>query len=682
LRGTTRTLDLMNGAVQLEQGLVSRAGWAVVDDSQRPVFDADGWIAPHNDSIDLYFFGYGHDYKKCLRDFCRVAGQVPLIPRWLLGNWWSRYYAYTQSELIELMQEFRRREIPLSICIIDMDWHITQTGNTSSGWTGYTWNRKLFPDPAGLIDWLHAQGLRTALNLHPAEGVHPHEEQYVAMANAMGIDPASQQPVRFDIIDPKFVQAYFSILHHPYEKMGIDFWWLDWQQGTATKLAQVDPLWWLNHLHFHDAGRDGRKRPFIFSRWGVLGNHRYPIGFSGDASATWDSLAFQPYFTATAANVAYGWWSHDIGGHQFGNADPELYTRWVQFGVFSPILRLHSTNNPYEERRPWGYNEETLRIVRAALQLRHALIPYIYTMAWRNHTQDLPLVTPMYYDDPECDDAYLCRNQYRFGSELIAAPFTSPKEADTQLARQAMWFPPGQWFNFFDGEAMPGNQWRVVYGTLADIPIFAKAGAIVPLAPRTGWGGIDNPAKLEVHLFPGADNRFELYEDDGTTTAYTQGQYRLTPFALNYADHEWQLTIEPARGDPTIAPRERTYTLIFHSIAQPQTIALHINGASRDITAQYDETRETLTIENILLRTSDTLTLRLSSDASSLRAQRDRRWDKWRKLLHTMRMPTHLRYALEREYAKIVADGRYLQRYNELKDAQLAVLLSVLEKKI
>ncbi|CAG0927678.1 hypothetical protein PLCT1_00461, partial [Planctomycetaceae bacterium] len=372
-------------------------------------------LAPEN--VDRYFFGYGHDYQYCPADFCKMAGQVPLLPRWALGNWWSRYWAYTQSELKELVTDFQQHDIPLSVCIVDMDWHITNTGNDSSGWTGYTWNRDLFPDPRGFVAWLHENGLKTALNLHPADGVHPHEAQYSAMANALNIDPSLDSPIDFDLGDPVFARAYFEILHHPHEADGVDFWWIDWQQGTRSQLAGLDPLMWLNHLHFHDLARDGSKRPFIFSRWFGLGNHRYPIGFSGDTVVSWESLAFQPYFTATAANVGYGWWSHDIGGHMGGFEDAELYARWVQFGAFSPILRLHSTNNPYQDRRPWRTDAETLRVIGDAMRLRHALIPYLYTMAWRNHTQAAPLIAPMYYDYPDEDDAYRCPQQYQFGTE-------------------------------------------------------------------------------------------------------------------------------------------------------------------------------------------------------------------------------------------------------------------------
>src|SRR5512143_2501329 len=434
LRGTARTLDGVNGALWLERGLLSRDGWAVVDDSTSLVFNDQDWLEARadHDNIDLYFFGYGHDYVAAIQDFYRVSGRTPLIPRYILGNWWSRYWAYTQNELMHLMRDFKAHAIPLTVCIVDMDWHITNTGNAASGWTGYTWNRDLFPDPQSFIAGLHEQGLRTALNLHPADGVYPHEEQYVTMAQRLGVDPASQQPIDFDIADPEFIRAYFEILHHPFEQLGVDFWWIDWQQGTRSKLHGLDPLLGLNHLHFYDLGRAGARRPLVFSRWFGLGNQRYPIGFSGDTVVSWESLAFQPYFTATAANVGYGWWSHDIGGHMYGIENGELYARWIQFGVFSPVLRLHSTNNPFQERRPWMQDAETFNVIREALQLRHQLIPYVYTLAWRNTVEGMPLVVPMYHEHPREPEAYEVPNQFLFGSELLVAPITSPASTTTR----------------------------------------------------------------------------------------------------------------------------------------------------------------------------------------------------------------------------------------------------------
>lgn len=617
LKGTARTLDNASGKTRLENGLLSRSGWAVVDDSKSLVFNEAGWLTPRGHQFqtdlpkDFYFFGYGTDYSACLRDFTNIAGKIPMIPRYILGNWWSHYWEYSQDELKSLMEDFRSRDIPLSICIVDMDWHITKTGNTSDGWTGYTWNHELFPDPEGFVQWLHGQGLRTSLNLHPARGIHPHEEQYDAMAKWMGVNPASKQPIPFDIADPHFMEGYFAILHHPHEstsplgrsdtgnaevtglKTGTDFWWMDWQQGKKSKIPDLDPLWFLNHLHFHDLGRDGRKRPFVFSRWGGLGNHRYPIGFSGDTFIRWSALAYQPYFTSTAANVAYGWWSHDIGGHMnlLKDGSPELYLRWVQFGVFSPIFRLHSTkqrilehvlgltkmpflpkrktSQPDFDRRPWSKPEHIFRAARAAMQFRHTLIPYIYSMAWRAHQTGISLVTPMYYGDNSNASAFEAKDQYYFGSELIVAPITAPSNPKTGLAAKRVWFPAGTWFNFFTGEALSGEQWHEIKASLDDIPVYAKAGAIIPLAPKVGWGGLDNPVELDIHIFPGADNTFDLYEDDGETTDYQSGKYAITRFELK----DNTFTVHPAQGDLSVIPAKRTYHVHLQGVNVKEHLA-------------------------------------------------------------------------------------------------------------
>jgi alpha-glucosidase (family GH31 glycosyl hydrolase) len=591
LGGTVRTLDQVNGAIPLNPGLISQTGWAIVDDSDSLVFNNDGWLeirsAPPQ-AKDLYFFGYGKEYTQCIIDFQKISGQIPILPRFALGNWWSRYWEYHQDELIELMLDFKKRDIPLSVCIVDMDWHITETGNESTGWTGYTWNDKLFPEPQRFFNDLDALGLRTALNLHPASGVYPHEDQYETMAEHLGVDPETKRPISFNIADPKFTEAYFELLHHPLEAMGVDFWWLDWQQGTKTTIKGLDPLFWLNHLHFYDRGRDGKTRPFIFSRWGGLGSHRYPIGFSGDIYVTWESLRFQPYFTATAANVGYGWWSHDIGGHMGGIEEPELYLRWLQFGVFSPILRLHSTNNPYHERRPWGYDAETEKHASNAMRLRHALIPYLYTAAWINHKKGILPIRPMYHLYPDQGFAYQCPHQYTFGSELIAAPFTSPRDENTRMSRQVIWLPDGDWFDFFSGDHYQGEGWYAIYGQLDRIPVFTKAGAIVPLSTSTKWGHIGLPNALTIHVFPGGDNTFQLYEDDGKTLAYQQGKFVLTTFNQSWLDIQSSFEIESVQGKTELLPNERVYKLIFYAIREPQQIIVNIDGKDIDLDWRYD----------------------------------------------------------------------------------------------
>ena len=295
LKGTCRTLDGTRGRRKLEDGIISRSGVAILDDSSSLTYDGYGEIHEReHDTLDIYVFAYGNKYREAVRDLYRLTGEAPLIPRFALGNWWSRYKAYTQEEYLSLMDDFITKDIPITVATVDMDWHLvenipkkyrTKEMNPwdATGWTGYTWNKELFPDYKKFLKELHDRNLRVTLNLHPAHGVRAYEDMYMDMALELGVDYRNEDPVRFDLTDPEFVNAYFSILHHPYEKDGVDFWWIDWQQGNKTNLRGLDPLYVLNHYHYLDNAR-GVKRGLILSRYAGIGSHRYPLGFSGDTT--------------------------------------------------------------------------------------------------------------------------------------------------------------------------------------------------------------------------------------------------------------------------------------------------------------------------------------------------------------------------------------------------------------
>lgn len=531
LGGTTRTLDGVNGRTGLGPGVLSREGIALLDDTSSMLFEDNGWIAGRRsgERSDYYIFMYGHDYREAMRAYYAVSGSQPLLPRYAMGNWWSRYRAYNEKEYLELHDHFDRDDVPMNVAVVDMDWHLVwNLPDGINGWTGYTWNKALFPDPDKFMKKLHDRGMRLTLNLHPADGIRHHEDQYPEVARYVGIDPSTKKAVEFDCTDKTFMDAYFDIVHHQHEARGVDFWWVDWQQGNTSKIPGVDPLWVLNHFHFLDNGR-GSQRPLILSRFGGPGAQRYQIGFSGDAIITWDSLHFQPEFTATASNIGYGWWSNDIGGHTHGYKNDELYTRWVQLGCWSPILRLHSDNNPFNTREPWRFNEEARIIVEDVLRFRHRLIPYLYTMNARSASNDEPLIQPMYWDFPEEDAAYTVPNQFRFGSELIVAPITQPRDRITHHGVANVWLPSGRRFvDIFTGIVYNRSGELKVHRPLSLCPVLAPEGAIIPL--DGAWrpkSGSPNPESLEVLLVVGKDGAFNLIEDDGTGHLVDDGGFSM-----------------------------------------------------------------------------------------------------------------------------------------------------------
>jgi len=607
LLGTTRTLDGASGSHTKEPigpGLISRDGWVVVDDSKRPLFDSSNfqftqgenspwpWVMlrPAGDRQDWYFFGYGHHYKQALGDFVQVAGRIPLPPYFAFGTWWSRYWAYSDQELDNLVRGFHENDVPLDVLVIDMDWHPTfhqnwwnhtvdQSGHTL-GWSGYSWNHLLFPDPTAFLAKIHQDGLKVTLNLHPASGIQPWETRYPEMARAMGIDPATKKYVPFDITSKKFATNYMDIMHHPLEKQGIDFWWLDWQQEADTQTPGVNPTWWLNYVHFTDQAREG-KRPLLFHRWGGLGNHRYQIGFSGDTISVWPSLAFQPWFTATAANVGYAYWSHDIGGHMPGAVAPELYTRWIQFGVFSPILRTHTTKNPEAERRIWAYPEPYSDIMRSDFHLRYALIPYIYTEGRRTYDTGVAFLRPLYYDWPEADQAYTSKNEYQFGDEMLVAPVTAPVDPATQLATESIWLPKGNWIEWETGRHFTGPIQMDRKFSIRQIPVYVPEGAIIPMAPpmlHTGQKPID-PLILSIFpLHPGASSEYTLYQDSGNTRSYQQDQAVWTTIHAQEKDGDLTIRIDPARGSYPGMVAARGYTIRLPGDWPPTSVTANGNS--------------------------------------------------------------------------------------------------------
>lgn len=605
LKGTYRTLDGNNGddyRSRLEDGLISRSGWAVINDS--PSFeradwsrslalvpDSGGidWAAPRADAdaLDLYFLGYGHNYKKALYDFTLIAGKIPLPPDYVLGYWYSKYDNYSADDFRNIVKSMRDNDINADVLILDMDWHWNGEQEVSGGrggWTGWSWNTNLIPDPEGLLADIHKGGLRAALNLHPADGVAAHEDQYKAVAEAMGLDAGSAETIPWMLEDRKFAKAFFDHVIRPLEKQGVDFWWLDWQQHlTNPRLAGLGETMWCNHVFFNDMKKNRPdRRPVIFHRWGGLGSHRYQIGFSGDTYINFPTLAFEPYFTATASNVGYGYWGHDLGGHMinyYEPNDPELLLRWMQFGVFTPIFRTHATKGGHIERRIWTY--DNFPMINQTVKLRYALFPYLYTMARKAYDTGVGLCRPMYYEYPETAEAYEREGQYFFGDDILVAPVVEPSVDG--VSKKEIWFPEGKWWSVAHGKLIDGGTVRSLDYTLDQIPYFYRQGAVIVKNPPEVKHVTERPDALVLDIVAGADGACEFYEDAGDNADYAT-KYATTSISHKQRGRKAEYTIAPRKGAYEGMPLSRSYKMRIFNTPRP----VKAKEGGRSLQPSYD----------------------------------------------------------------------------------------------
>lgn len=519
LLGTARTLDGANGEVELEQGLISKGGFAFFDDSKSQIIEDTGIITEKlisDDYVDVYYMYHSDDIAKGINDWYSLSGYPAKISRQYLGNWWSRYWEYNEDSLKEVIVNFKKRNIPLAVNIMDMDWHTVPTMEYGYGWTGFSWNKELFPNPEAILRWQHDENLLVSLNLHPADGFREHEDIFKQMQAKLDTEG---KIINFDLTDYKFLEAYFKLYIKEQQELGVDFWWLDWQQGDETKIKGLDPLYVLNHLHYLDSC-DTVDKPLIFSRYGGLGSHRYPIGFSGDTYMTWDSLKFQPYFTATSANVGYNYWSHDIGGHFHGKVDNELYVRWLQFGVYSPIMRLHSSKNIMIYKEPWNFPVEIETIATKYLQHRHKLISYINTYNSYTSNNGLQLIRPIYHEDFNSWDAYTFKNEYFFGNEMIVHPITDPINKEIGGNIITTYLPKGIWYDN-KGVSYKGEDTYKTFHKLEDTPIFYRAGSIIMYDHDITTSALKEDS-FDLQLFVGKGEYKHYHEQSGLYSTMTQ----------------------------------------------------------------------------------------------------------------------------------------------------------------
>jgi alpha-glucosidase (family GH31 glycosyl hydrolase) len=613
LGGWARGLDSQAGPRLLGDGLVSRDGWYFIDDSHSALI-VDGGRRyearpPRRTAYqDGYLFGYGHDYPAALADYRRLSGPPPLLPRKAFGVWFSRYFPYSEGDYRDdLLPAFRRERVPLNVLVVDTDFKAPRI------WNGWSWRPSLFPDPRRFLRLAHEQGLDVTLNVHPSIALS--DPRFGATnAAAGGLIPALGPAVSGATVEPAAaldlhftfdwsrrsqLDSYFA-LHEPFERDGVDFWWLDWcceeaRSGPLIPDGTISGDAWINSQYARRSADRGRRWPSLariggsFEDWsggrpGPWGEHRSSIHFTGDAVSTWEMLDFQTRFNAAEGNAGLPYVSHDIGGFQGGPLTGELYARWIQSGAFGPILRLHSGRTGDVRRLPWEFAGKPRAVAARFLRLRGALGPYLYTLGREAHDTGLPLTRAMYLQWPEHEAAYELDRQYMLGSQLLVAPVGAPGDPATKR----VWFPPGRWVDIFTGERHTGPRVETLRVPLERMPVFARAGAIVPLQPEADAIARRPLRTLDLRVFAGRDGRFTLYEDGGEGFAHRRG--RLARTTLRWSDRRRRLTVAAARGRFTGRVTRRAYVVEIAGVGRPR--AVRVGGHRARFS--YDRARRAL----------------------------------------------------------------------------------------
>ncbi|WP_112274260.1 TIM-barrel domain-containing protein [Lentzea terrae] len=569
LGGYRRSLDGYTGTSgdpRLYPGLLYRDGWYLLDDTNSALYNgstptprADRGAGAYQDG---YLFGYGQDYKAALGDLARLTGGPKLLPRWAYGVWYSEYIDRTAADYRDrILPAFRQHGVPLDVLVVDTDFKAHNT------WNGWRVDPNKFPDPQGFLDWVHREGLHSTLNIHPSiQADDPDFARAQAIAKGKLARGSCANCYVFDWGDPDQLRAYLE-LHRP---MPTDFWWLDWCcDGSGSSLRGVTPDSWINEQYAKLGG-------FAFSRGfgslqaggysgagplqtGPWAEKRNTLHFTGDTSSTWGAMKGTiGYTSAEGVSTGMSAISHDIGGHNdvYGLRGSEtyldngqvryttklpddLYARWVQLGAFQPITRLHSNHG---DRLPWQYGPAAQASATKFLNLRERLVPYLYTLAEQAHRTGLPMVRPAYLEYPGSPEAYsTVDSQFLLGSDVLVAPITSPGE----VGETRVWFPPGQWTDYFTGRVYEGNTWATVQAGWDTMPVFLRAGGM--LVERSGNVSNDRGSAdaLTVHVTAGARGEFTLFED-GRRTRIVQHNEVLVVHSPSKRD--WTVVVHEADG--------------------------------------------------------------------------------------------------------------------------------------
>lgn len=556
-KGTAYSLDDTKGNIDFEKGLFSLDGFTTFDDSRTPILDAHGNVlSPNYKNIDTYLFIYNNDFGIGLRDYFNLTSLPPLIPRYALGVWWNKNEAYGEKDIQNLVYNFKKYDLPMSVLLLN---ECNRTKNNYSP-ISFSFDKTKLSNPRGLSEFLHKNKIYLGSNIKTEGLISVEEESYLEFQKYYNKDLNKNIPL--NVYDPKLVDSYLKGIINPFLDKGVDFLWIDDNNKENTLRSFT-----MNYFLYKNFNLNKAKRNFIISRNFGICPHKYSALYSGETLISWKTLKLLPFFNSTAANIGVSWWSHDIGGYKAGTEDAELFMRYVQLGVYSPILRLSSDTGKYYKREPWKWDAKTYKIVHDYLKIRHRLIPYIYSEAKKYSSFGSPLIQPLYYKYPETYDEPLYKNEFYYGSELFVCPITTPKDEIMNRVVHRIFLPNGVWYDFKTGKKFTGGNRYVTFYKDEDYPVYAKTGAIIPLAKLDPQNINDTsaPKTLEIQIFPGRSNTYKMYEDDGTSSMYKEGYSFTTEINYYYKEDDFSVSIEPIEGKLGIIPEKRNYIIRFRN---------------------------------------------------------------------------------------------------------------------
>lgn len=582
------------GKISFGKGLYSSDGFVCLNDSKTGIVLQNGDVEQRSkDTLDLYLFMYLNDFGACLTNYFKLTGYPVMLPRFALGNWWSRDINYTDENAYDLIKEFDENEIPVSLLLLNHDWHVSSYNNQNNIKSGFTFDLSKFTNPSSFINNLHSKNICLGLSIDPTSGIYPYENRYNEYKNFI---KSNEEVIPFNAFSGQMYVAYFNFLIKPLLDMGVDAFWIN--NDDLTKEVQ-------NVINiYHSANVMGlNKRIMLLTDNAMVAPHKYPILYSGNSIVNWNTLKKIPFHNLSATNIGVSWWSHDIGGFYKGIEDNELYTRFVQLGVFSPIFKFGSAGGKYYKREPWLWEVKTYRIVKDYLQLRHRLIPYLYTEMYKYSRSGIPIIKPLYYKTPKMYDDNMYRNEYYFGSEIFVAPIINKKDNDMNRVIHRFYLPEGIWYEFFSGKKFIGGRRYLYFVKDEDYPVFVKAGGIVPLS-NNSLNDINVPQNMEIMLFPGQSNTYNLYEDDGITYNYQNGNFIVTSINYKYEKNHYNITVAPISGKVGIIPNTRNYKFRIRNTNEAENITVSINKIGSTYNTYLDENDLIVEVNNVPTNTS------------------------------------------------------------------------------